>query len=162
MACIQYPHAKKEAHPIPAEPLDKFCYDKGCFVELSSATKLKGFQLQESWTPKGASGIGTRQGFVKVPMLVGEKGGSSFRLEFEGRAVGIFCVAGPKACTLEYRTDKGPWKTLDTKTEWSNGLYIPWVYMFEKELPEGTHILQVRIAKGELTECQIRNFVVNR
>ena len=162
MACMQSPQTKRKEHAIPEEPLDKFCYSKGCFIDLSSATKLKGFHLQAPWTPRETTGIETRPGFVNVPMLVGEKGGSSFRLEFEGRAVGIFCVAGPKACTLEYRTDKGPWKTLDTKTEWSSYLYIPWVYMFEKELPKGKHTLQVRIAKGESTECQIRNFVVNR
>ena len=77
-------------------------------------------------------------------------------------AVGIFCAAGPKACVLEYSIDGAPYKKIDTYTEWSSGLYIPWVYMFEKKLENKSHTLKLRIPKGERTECVIRDFVVNQ
>ena len=51
---------------------------------------------------------------------------------------------------------------IDTYTEWSSGLYIPWVYMFEKKLENKSHTLKLRIPKGERTECVIRDFVVNQ
>lgn len=52
---------------------------------------------------------------------------------------------------------------LDTYTEWSSWLYLPWVYMFETELENKPHRLRLRVAKGDAnrTECIIRNFVVN-
>ena len=103
----------------------------------------------------------TRKGFVHVPMLVTETAGSSLSFDFEGRAVGIFCAAGPQACILEYSVDGAPFKKLDTYTDWSRKLYIPWVYLFETELVPGHHNLRLRVAKGDKTGCQIRNFVVN-
>ena len=147
-------------HALPSM-LDEFSYSHGRFVDIREARKLKRFHVEEDWAPAAGDNAGTRYGFVHVPMLVADDGGASFRLDFEGTAVGIFCVAGPHACTFRYRTDKGAWKTLDTRTEWSKGLYIPWVYMFEEELPAGKHRLEVKIVKGEDTACQIRNFVVN-
>ncbi len=152
-------HKQIAAHPIPEHPLDDFNYEGGHFIPLSEATHLKGFQVQEDWAPKEQ--IGTREGFVHVPMLTAETSGASFRLSFTGCAVGIFCVSGPHACVLEYRTDHGKWKKLNTATQWSSYLYIPWVYMLETELKNKKHILEVRVAKGDATECQIRNFVVN-
>ena len=81
-------------------------------------------------------------------------------------AVGIFCVSGPAAGILEYSVDGAPFKKLDTFTAWSGGLYIPWVYMFDTELPMGKHRLALRMSKdhhpqSKGTSCQIRQFVVN-
>ena len=78
----------------------------------------------------------------------------------------IFCISGPSAGILEYSVDGAPFKELDTFTEWSHNLYIPWVYMLETELKDTDHKLVLRISKkknpaSQGTECQIRNFVVN-
>mgnify|MGYP000124506739 FL=1 len=67
---------------------------------------------------------------------------------------------------LEYSVDGAPFKKLDTFTAWSGGLYIPWVYMFDTELPMGKHRLTLRMSKdhhpqSKGTSCQIRQFVVN-
>ena len=93
--------------------------------------------------------------------------GDKLTLAFDGQAIGIFCVCGPSAGILEYSIDNAPFKQLDTYTEWSRYLYIPWVYMFETELKSGHHQLVLRMlanknAKSSGTECQIRNFVVNK
>jgi len=141
------------------EPLDTLCYQNGKLYDISNATHLHGFHIDPDWAPTNETS--TRQGFVHVPMLTATRAGSSFCLPFTGRAVGIFCVSGPQACILEYRIDHGKWQTLDTSTEWSSWLYLPWVYMFQTDLPAGPHTLRVRIARGTATECQIRNFVVN-
>ena len=159
IACEALPSAGEPVPHVLPEPLDAFSYAEGHLVNISEATRLKGFQVDADWAPD--DGAGVRSGFVHVPMLAASTAGSSFRLRFRGTAVGIFCVAGPQAGVLEYRVDHGPWKRLDTHTEWSGGLYIPWVYMFETELADTRHTLRLRIAAGDRTACQIRDFVVN-
>ena len=109
---------------------------------------------------------GKRNGFVDVPMLEATRPGDRLTLDFRGKAIGIFCVSGPSAGILEYSVDGAPFKELDTFTEWSHNLYIPWVYMLETELKDTDHKLVLRISKkknpaSQGTECQIRNFVVN-
>ena len=60
--------------------------------------------------------------------------GDKLTLDFVGKAIGIFCISGPKAGIVEYSIDDAPFKCLDTFTPWSKHLYIPWVYMLETEL----------------------------
>lgn len=154
--------AKKtvQPHEVPEQPIDAYSYDKGVFIDIRSAKQLNGWKVVEDWMPtvKG----NTRKGFVHVPMLVADRASASLSFSFEGRAVGIFCAAGPQACVLEYSIDGAPFKKLDTFTDWSRNLYIPWVYMLETELPSACHTLRLRVAKGDKTGCQIRNFVVNQ
>lgn len=148
------------AHEMPEQPIDTYSYDKGKFVDIRSAKQLHGWKVVDDWTPVVKAG--TRERFVHVPMLVADRAGATLSLSFEGRAVGIFCAAGPQACVLEYSVDGAPYKKLDTFTDWSRNLYIPWVYMLETELAQDPHTLQLRVAKGDRTGCQIRNFVVNQ
>ena len=95
-------------------------------------------------------------------MLEATKASAELTLEFDGKAIGIFCVAGPKAGILEYQIDGGEPQELDMYTRWSRSLYIPWLYTLATELEEGHHVLKIRLKKGVGEECQIRNFVVNR
>ena len=151
-------------HVLPAVPLDGYSYTNGKLVDIRQAHINKGWQLVPSWTPRLIAE--TRPGFVDVPMLETDRPGAKLTLDFEGTAVGIFCVRGPAAGILEYSIDGAPFKKLDTFTAWSGGLYIPWVYMFDTELPKGKHRLMLRMSKdhhpqSKGTACQIRQFVVN-
>lgn len=149
-----------QPHVIPASPLDKYSYYNGKFVDIRQAELGKGWTYVEAWHPDDQAG--KRNGFVDVPMIETTRAGSKLKLSFTGTAVGIFCVAGPEAGVLEYSIDGLPFKQLDMYTEWSEHLYIPWVYMFETELDNKPHRLEVRMTgKGKGTSCQIRNFVVN-
>lgn len=150
---------KVKPHEVPAEPLEACNYENGHFQSIETAVKLKGFSIDPSWEPVKASGL--RPGFHAVPMLTSDKGGSSFEVSFTGRAIGLCMVAGPDAAVMEYRIDRGEWKTLDPYTEWSGGLYIPWVYMLDDTLEDGPHTLKLRTAKGERGGCHIRNFAIN-
>lgn len=151
-------------HVLSAVPLDGYSYINGKLVDIRQAHINKGWQLVPSWTPRLIAE--TRPGFVDVPMLETDRPGAKLTLDFEGTAVGIFCVSGPAAGILEYSIDGAPFKKLDTFTAWSGGLYIPWVYMFDTELPKGKHRLMLRMSKdhhpqSKGTACQIRQFVVN-
>lgn len=158
------PEGTMTAHDIPAKPLDVYSYYNGDFIDLEKARLNKGWKLIGNWHPD--NNAGKRKGFVDVPMLEATRPGDQLTLEFKGRAIGIFCVSGPSAGILEYSVDGAPFKELDTFTEWSHNLYIPWVYMLETELKDTDHKLILRISKkknsaSQGTECQIRNFVVN-
>lgn len=153
------------AHEVPEQPLDEYSYYQGDFIDLKEAKLNKGWKYVASWRPDNA--YEKRKGFVNVPMLEATRPGDKLTLDFEGKAVGIFCTPGPAAGILEYSIDGAPFKKLDTFTPWSRSLYIPWVYMLATELEAGSHKLVLRISKEKNpaslgTECQIRNFVVNR
>lgn len=156
------PQQTSTAAPLIA-PLDSFSYDAGHFVDIKQAKCGKGWKVVADWTPQEK--IETRQGFVNVPMLEAHQAGAKMSLNFKGKAIGIFCVAGPQAAVLEYSIDGAPYKSLNTYTQWSNYLYIPWLYMLEDTLKDKEHTLILRIAKENKKTgryaCQIRNFVVN-
>lgn len=152
------------AHEIPVKPLDTYSYYNGDFIALEKARLNKGWELVGNWHPDNKAE--KRNGFVDVPMLEATRPGDRLTLDFRGKAIGIFCVSGPSAGILEYSVDGAPFKELDTFTQWSHNLYIPWVYMLETELEDTDHKLVLRISKKKNpaslgTECQIRNFVVN-
>lgn len=152
-------------HEIPEHPLDKYSYYRGGFIDLQKAKLNKGWKYIASWHPDNA--YEKRRGFVDVPMLEATQPGDMLTLDFEGKAIGLFCTPGPAAGVIEYSIDGGPFKKLDTFTRWSKQLYIPWVYMLETELKETMHKLVLKMSKDKNEaskgyECQIRNFVVNR
>jgi len=154
-----------QVHEIPHKQLDDYSYTNGRFIDIRQAELSKGWQLIESWNPNDADQ--KRKGFVDVPMLVCNQPNASLQLSFTGKAIGIFCVAGSSAGILEYSIDDAPYESLDLFTEWSKGLYIPWVYMLNTELENKTHILKIRLSENKNkqsngTECIIRNFVVNQ
>ena len=153
------------AHEISEQPLDAYSYYNGDFIDLQEAKLNKGWKYIPSW--RADNKYEKRKGFVDVPMLEATRPGDKLTLAFEGKAIGIFCTPGPTAGIIEYSIDGAPFKKLDTFTEWSKYLYIPWVYMLETELNDTNHKLVLRISKEKNpdslgTECQIRNFVVNR
>lgn len=154
---------KATSHLLPKQ-LDPQCYSKGKFVSLQSATALTGFKIDPKCRPK--SGGGFRDGFVDVPMLMGEEAGASFELKFSGRGVGLFVAAGPSSGIIEYTIDNGPKRELDTFTPWSRGLNIPWAYILDADLKPGNHTLRLTMSTRKNTNSKghaiyIRNILVN-
>ncbi|SDL92480.1 SGNH/GDSL hydrolase family protein [Kriegella aquimaris] len=154
---------KIEPHSSPAK-LDAFCYDKGHLVDVSAAKFSKGWNLEPNWSPK--DGTGTRTNYTEVPMLESDKPGSTLKLKFKGKAVGIAVAAGQDAGSVEYRIDKGSWQFLDLFTQWSPSLHLPWYYTLASELDGEKHRLELRISnsknpKSTRHACRIRYFYVN-
>lgn len=151
-------------HKIPATPLDTFSYFRGGLVNVKEAALGKGWKYEANWQPKIKAG--TRKGFVDVPAIEALEAGAELSFPFKGKAVGIFHVAGPDAGIIEYSIDGKSFRKKDLFTEWSEGLYIPWVTMLETELNEGDHELVIRMAKEHHSSskgnaCQIFYFTVN-
>lgn len=141
--------AKK--HPLPA-PLDAQSYAQGRLGDIAQAKSLKGFTLVPSWKPaddeKQTDGkkVGVRAGFVNVPALVGTEPGAEFEFEFEGSGCGLFITTGPDAGKIEFSIDSGAWRALDSVTQWSSGLHLPWALILDDQLKLGPHTAKVRLA----------------
>lgn len=145
-------------------PLDKVSYSKASYRAIDEAKSLQGFTIDPSWKPKPPKS--TREGFVNVPMLVGEKAGDSFEFTFEGKAVGIALISGPDAGVITYQIDGKKARTLDTFTQWSPSLHLPWYLVLGDELKSGKHTLKLTIADTKNpasvgNACRIVHLLVN-
>ena len=151
-------------HALPDKPLDPQSYFHGRFGSLRDVKLVKGFTLVPSWKPD--DGKGTRDGFVNVPALVATEPGSEIKVVFEGTGAGLFITAGPDTGILEFRTDGGAWRAVDTFTSWSSGLHLPWAVILDDELQLGRHTTQVRLSgqrnrQSQGTAVRIVHLLVN-
>lgn len=131
-------------HSVPPRPLDDQSYWRGRLGALSEVRISSGFALEPNWNP--TDNKGTREGFVNVPVLVGTQPGAEFSFTFEGTGAGLFITSGPDAGIIEFSTDGGPFSKLDTFTQWSSSLHLPWALMLNDSLRPGRHDIRVRIA----------------
>jgi lysophospholipase L1-like esterase len=145
-------------------PLDPDSYAQGKLVEPTSDQVSEGWQMIDNWKPAGSGG--TRNNYVRVPMLVGIYPGDPIRFQFEGNAVGIAVASGPNAGIIEYRIDGASWKKQDLFTRWSQQLYLPWYFTLASGLESGKHTLEIRLSEEKNSESQgmhaiIRYFFYN-
>ncbi|GHB68955.1 SGNH/GDSL hydrolase family protein [Persicitalea jodogahamensis] len=148
---------------LPA-PLNKASYNKAGYHSIGEAKALQGFSVDPSWKPDPPKS--TREGFVNVPMLVGERPGDSFEFTFTGRAVGLALISGPDAGVISYQIDGKKPQTLDLFTQWSTSLHLPWYLVLDNELKPGKHKLKLTIADTKNpasvgTACRIVHLLVN-
>ncbi len=150
-------------HPLP-NPIDVNCYENGHLLDISSARYSRGWQVDSLWNPGDDKRV--RPNYVDVPMLIGSTPGSSLKLTFEGKAVGLAVAAGPDAGIIDYRIDKGDWQRLNLFTVWSKQIHLPWYYTLAGDLANENHLLEMKVSssKDERSEghaCRIRYFYVN-
>ena len=144
--------------------LDKASYTKASYHAIDEAKSLHGFTIDPSWKPNPPKA--TREGFVDVPMLVGEKPGDSFEFSFTGKAVGLALISGPDAGIISYQIDGKQVQTLDLFTQWSASLHLPWYLVLDDELKPGRHTLKLSIADTKNlasvgNACRIVHLLVN-
>jgi sialidase-1 len=137
------PTSPPKPHPIPKTALDPFCFSHGRFGPLESAKLIKGFKLVSDWVPTIPRE--TRDGYVHVPALAATEPGSEFQFEFDGNAAGLMVGAGPDAGIIEVSIDGGARRKIDTFTQWSHALYLPWAIMIGEGLKNGHHVAHVQL-----------------
>jgi len=145
-------------------PLDKFSYEKASYHSINEAKNPKGFTLISAWKPEDK--VSTREGFVNVPMLVGEEANATLTLDFKGRGIGVAIISGPDAGKITYTIDGKNPRTLDLFTQWSTQLHLPWYLMLDDELSSGRHTLRLTISQDKNEKsignaCRIVHFLVN-
>ena len=138
---------KAADHPMPAEPLDSGSYERGRFVDFKEAKLGKGWEVGvPDWKKlPGAS----RERFVRLPVLSATGPGAELTLDFEGRAVGAYVLAGPDAGVLEASIDGGPFARIDLFHGFSKGLHYPRTVMLASDLEPHKHTLTLRLAGGK-------------
>lgn len=141
------PARETRAHSLPP-PIDPASYGRGRFGDVRNARILGGFTLDPAWQP--ADGKETRAGYVNVPALVATLPGAEFEFTFEGTAAGLMITSGPDAGTIAFRVDDGPETSVDTRTQWSQSLHLPWALMLDDAFPAGKHTVRVRLTSGVL------------
>jgi lysophospholipase L1-like esterase len=124
--------------PPAADPLN---YENGAYGDIHKATAQNGFDIIASWEPSDK--VPTRNGFVKVPMLVSNKAQATVQFPFTGRTIGIAIVSGPDAGVISYRIDGGTVQMKDLRTQWSKSLYLPWYLILGDDLTPGKHLLKI-------------------
>ena len=145
---------------------DPFSYDTGGLYPISLAQIKSGWKLKKNWQGPGKGKGKVRSHDLGLDYLEALEPGAELTIKFNGTAIGLPMVAGPDVGIIEWQVDGGPWKSIDQFTKWSRGLHIPWIYMLEKELPAGEHILTLRTTdqKNEQSNghaCRFSAFAVN-
>ena len=155
--------AKSTKYPYP-EKIDPYCYDHGQLISIGNAEIINGWQVVKNWKPNRE--VGTRAGYVNVPLLCADKPGAEISLGFKGRAIGISVASGPDAGIIEYSINGAAFKNLDLYTHWSGQLHLPWYYVLDAELENGKHRLTIKISdeknpKSKGNACRIKHFFIN-
>lgn len=148
-------HLTSAKLPRAADPLN---YENGAYSDIHDALNRNGFGIDESWDPSDK--VGTREGFVKVPMLVSGTAAASVEYPFTGRTIGIGIVSGPDAGMISYRIDDGDVQQKDLRTQWSKSLYLPWYLILGDDLKPGKHTLHLQ-KKEDGSVCRVVYFLVN-
>ena len=107
-----------------------------------------------------------RARFQTEALTVGTGAGTAMTLDFTGRAIGAYVLAGPDAALLEASIDGGPFQKSDLYHRYSRGLNYPRTVLFFTDLSPGKHTLKLRIAarpgnQAGGTRAAILQFVVN-
>ncbi|MCC8410231.1 SGNH/GDSL hydrolase family protein [Mucilaginibacter sp. UR6-1] len=162
--CFDHPSAKAKKYHSP-KPLNQYSFEHGQYYSITNARHDDEWKINQNWQP--ADGLGTRPGFVHVPVLVATTPGATLSLPFKGSAIGIAIVSGGDAGIITYSIDGAPFKQADLYTEWSGFLHLPWYIMLGRGLKNGDHTLQIKISadksdKSKGNACRIVNFLINK
>ncbi len=150
----------------PVDLLDAGSYDQGHFLAPEEAKFSAGWRVGRvgrELLPLG----GIRPQYASYQLLRGDQPGTSLSLEFTGRTVGAFVLAGPDAGILEARIDGGPVTRHDLYHRYSRGLNYPRSVIFGTDLKPGKHVLKLQLAEEKNpgsrgTTASILFFEVNR
>ncbi len=154
-----------KTHALPL-PLDRGNYDGGTFVDVQDANWLGGWkygEVSKQLLPLGA----IRSRYEKYQVLRGEEPGTTLYLNFQGRSIGAFILAGPDAGMVEVSVDGGTWQEKTLYHKHSGGLNYPRSVTFADDLSPGRHQLVLRLIdkkpeKSKGHSASILYFEVNR
>ena len=156
--------AARVPHELPEKPIEPGNYGAGHFIDPSTAAIKSGWKNHiPEWKKIGG---GFRSGFGGKKLLCATAPGAECRLEFTGRAIGAYLLAGPDAGTVEASVDGGAFKPYDLYHRYSRGLHYPRTVMFFTGLAAGKHTLVLRTSERKARPkaghaARILQFTVN-
>jgi len=109
---------------------------------------------------------GKRKQFTNLDLLSADDAGAELTLEFTGKAIGTYVLAGPDAGVLEATIDGGEPVKIDLYHRYSRGLHYPRTVMFDADLKPGKHTLKLKTVAIENRKqgglaARILQFVAN-
>jgi len=151
-------------YKFPEKPLNENSYFKGKIVNIKEVLPGEGFSFVENWK------VGDKKGtIVEGPFLFSEKSGSTFKLKFEGTAVGVLAATSPDGGTIEFSIDGAASASLLTFYTGWNGRFQ--AFVLKSGLVQGKHELVVKVSekagknflekKGNGSVVRIKEFLVN-
>lgn len=150
-------------HALPA-PLDAHSYDHGRFLPPTDAKIAGGWTVE---TPDWSKLKGECRGRFKAEkLLCATEPGATLTLPFEGRAIGIYLLAGPDTGRLLVSIDGAAPTLFELYHAHSGGLHYPYTRVFDGDLAPGPHVLTLTVsperdAKSTGTAVRILKFCVN-
>lgn len=143
-------NAESNPSPLPEKPADPASYGDLLVLPLEQASWLGGWELApvgRSLLPTG----GIRDDYLDRPALRSDEAGAMLYLDFHGRALTAFVLAGPDAGSIEVSMDGGEWKPVSLFHRYSKGLNYPRTLILADDLSSDFHQAAIRI-RGEKPE----------
>lgn len=146
-------------YPLPLNPIDPLSYFNGYFLSPRGFEK-EGWSFSEpDW--KNLKG-GKRSRYLGIPMLHSNTANRPIKIDFNGKAIGAFVVAGPDAGIIEYKIDNAEIENIDLFHHHSKGLHYPRTIMFADDLKSGPHTIELKIKSGSpRSSVRIMEFCIN-
>lgn len=131
-------------HSQPEQPLDANSYESGRFIDIKTATIKNGWQVGvPNWEKLPGS---KRPRFTSIDVLSADQPGAECSVEFTGKLLGAYVVAGPDAGVVEVSFDGGPFEKHNLFHNFSGGLHYPRTVIFNADLAPGKHTATLRIS----------------
>lgn len=127
------------------EPIGDYHYGNGRFIPVSKAElhgKWRTGKVGRELLPTG----GIRSTYESYDLLHSDRVGDSLRIEFTGKAIGAFILAGPDAGFLSSSIDGESLSLHDLYHRYSRKLNYPRSVIFAAELSPGKHLLELSVA----------------
>ncbi len=155
--------AQATAATLPA-PLDPENYGGAKFVSIKEAAIKSGWTVGvPDWTKIPGS---KRPRFTSIDILSADQPEAECSLKFNGRALGVFVVAGPDAGIIEVSIDGRPFESRNLFHNYSAGLHYPRTVMLATDLKPGEHTATLKIgsasdARSKGHAARIMQFCIN-
>jgi len=144
MAKSENAEAVTKDHPLPL-PLERGNYGGGKFTDVQDAYWLGGWKfgkVSRDLLPLGA----IRSRYEEYDILRAEEPGTTLYLNFQGKSIGAFVLAGPDAGIVEMSVDGSPWQQQTLYHHYSSKLNYPRSVTFAADLSSGIHQLVLRVS----------------
>ncbi|MBL9154149.1 MAG: SGNH/GDSL hydrolase family protein [Verrucomicrobiales bacterium] len=134
-------------HQGPEAPLDPTSYAPVRSIDLQQISWLGGWTFAPA-SAKTVSAGSFRKDYEGWPMLRTTEPGAMLYVDFVGRALTAFVLAGPDAGTLEVSVDGGAWRPVTLFHAFSNQLHYPRSVVLADGLSAGFHQIALRTAEA--------------